>query len=78
MRHGKRIILASRPIGMPKAENFSLEEFQIPSLSPGQVLVKLSHFSLDPYMRGRMDDVQSYAPPIQVGSIMEAGGVGRV
>lgn len=78
MRHGKRIILASRPVGMPKPENFSLEEFQIPSLSPGQVLVKLSHFSLDPYMRGRMDDVQSYAPPIQVGSIMEAGGVGRV
>jgi hypothetical protein len=74
----KRVILASRPVGLPTLDNFSLESFSVPVLITGQVLVKVAHFSLDPYMRGRMDDARSYAPPIQIGNVMEAGAVGCV
>ena len=74
----KRVILASRPVGLPTLDNFSLESFSVPVLTTGQVLVKVAHFSLDPYMRGRMDDARSYAPPIQIGNVMEAGAVGCV
>ena len=75
---GKRVILSSRPVGLPTLDNFSFESFSTPHLTDGQVLVKVAHFSLDPYMRGRMDDARSYAPPIQIGGVMEAGAVGCV
>ena len=75
---GKRVILSSRPVGLPTLDNFNLESFSTSSLIGGQVLVKIAHFSLDPYMRGRMDDARSYAPPIQIGSVMEAGAVGCI
>lgn len=74
----QRIALASRPSGAPVPENFSLETQDIPSPGPGEVLVRVHYMSLDPYMRGRMDDAASYANPVPLGGTMEAGGVGEV
>jgi NADPH-dependent curcumin reductase CurA len=73
-----RIALASRPKGAPTAENFSLETGPIPSPAAGEVLVEVLWLSLDPYMRGRMDDSKSYAEPVPIGGTMEGGAVGRV
>ncbi|MDK3074380.1 NADP-dependent oxidoreductase [Sedimentitalea sp. JM2-8] len=74
----QRIALASRPDGAPKAENFRLESNPLPVPGDGEVLVKVHYMSLDPYMRGRMDDAKSYAAPVPLGGTMEAGGVGEV
>lgn len=73
-----RIALASRPTGAPTADNFSLETGPIPSPTAGEVLVEVLWLSLDPYMRGRMDDAKSYAVPVPIGGTMEGGAVGRV
>lgn len=72
------IVLASRPEGKPKKENFRQESFQLPSLKRGQVLLENVCFTVDPYMRGRMDDSESYVPPFQVGEPLDGGTVGRV
>lgn len=72
------IALASRPTGAPTAENFSLETKPIPTPGEGEVLIKVHYMSLDPYMRGRMDDAKSYAAPVPIGGTMEGGGVGEV
>jgi len=74
----QKIVLASRPDGAPVAENFRLETAAMPSPGPDEVLVKSHYMSLDPYMRGRMDDAKSYAAPVPVGGTMEAGAVGEV
>lgn len=74
----QQITLAARPVGAPKASDFALIERPLPELAEGEVLVKLHAFSLDPYMRGRMDDAKSYAAPVPIGGVMEAGGVGEV
>jgi hypothetical protein len=63
---------------MVSADNFRLEEVSIPEPRPGQVLVRQIIMSLDPYMRGRMNSVATYAPNIQIGEVMTAGGVGEV
>ena len=72
------IALASRPDGAPQPENFRYEAKQMPEPADGEVLVKVHYMSLDPYMRGRMDDAKSYAAPVPIGGTMEAGGVGEV
>ena len=74
----KRIVLAKRPDGFPTDENFRLEESQVPEPGEGEVLVRVKYMSLDPYMRGRMDDGPSYAAPVPVDGTMEAGAVGEV
>lgn len=74
----RRIALARRPSGMPVAEDFSLETDPVPAPAAGEVLIEVSHLSLDPYMRGRMDDVKSYAPSVDIGGTMTGQGVGRV
>jgi hypothetical protein len=74
----RRIVLASRPVGEPKPENFRLEEFPVPAPGTGQVLVRTMWLSLDPYMRGRMNDAPSYAAPVGIGQVMEGGTVGEV
>ncbi len=74
----KRIVLASRPDGAPAPENFRLETADLPEPGDGEVLVRVHYMSLDPYMRGRMDDAKSYAAPVPIGGTMEAGGVGEV
>ncbi|MBV2360267.1 NADP-dependent oxidoreductase [Thalassococcus sp. CAU 1522] len=73
-----RITLARRPQGMPVPEDFALEADDMPVPGDGEVLVAVTHLSLDPYMRGRMDDVKSYAPSVGLGEVMTGQGVGRV
>lgn len=74
----RRIILNSRPVGEPTTGNFRLEESVAPVLNDGQILLRTLYLSLDPYMRGRMSDAPSYAPPVVVGSEMPGGTVSRV
>jgi NADPH-dependent curcumin reductase CurA len=74
----KQIVLASRPDGAPTPENFRLEEHEIPTPGEGEVLVRVHYMSLDPYMRGRMDDAKSYAANIPVDGKMEGGSVGEI
>ncbi|MFT7441172.1 MAG: NADPH-dependent curcumin reductase CurA, partial [Sulfitobacter sp.] len=74
----KHIVLASRPDGAPTADNFRLEESAVPTPGEGEVLVRVHYMSLDPYMRGRMDDAKSYAAPVPIGGTMEGGSVGEV
>jgi len=74
----QQITLASRPSGAPTPDNFTLETAPIPDPGPGEVLVRVHYMSLDPYMRGRMDDAKSYAAPVPIGGRMEGGGVGEV
>ncbi|MCR8724088.1 NADP-dependent oxidoreductase [Frigidibacter sp. ROC022] len=74
----QRIVLARRPQGAPVPEDFRLETLPIPQPGPGEVLVGVSHLSLDPYMRGRMDAGKSYAAAVELGQTMEGGAVGQV
>jgi hypothetical protein len=78
MPRGKRIVLASRPIGEPKPSDFRSEEYTLPEPGDGQVLLRTIWLSLDPYMRGRMSDAASYAAPVPVGGVMEGGTVSEV
>ena len=70
--------LKSRPQGMPTAENFELKDYDLPPLGEGMIRVRNSWLSVDPYMRGRMNDVKSYVPPFQIGEPMEGGAIGEV
>jgi NADPH-dependent curcumin reductase CurA len=70
--------LASRPDGTPTPANFDLATAPVPTPAAGQVLVRNQYLSVDPYMRGRMRDVKSYAPPYAVGEAMYGGAVGEV
>jgi NADPH-dependent curcumin reductase CurA len=74
----REIRLASRPDGWPTAENFELVETDLGEPGPGQVLLRNQFMSVDPYMRGRMNDVPSYVPPFQVGAALEGGAIGEV
>ena len=62
----KQIVLASRPIGLPKLTDFRFENTELPDLKEGEVLLKPVYFSVDPYMRGRMNDVKSYIQAFQL------------
>ena len=70
--------LTSRPTGMPTADNFALKELAQPAMGPGMVRVANHFLSVDPYMRGRMNDVKSYVPPFKLDAPMEGGAVGEV
>jgi len=70
--------LKSRPSGMPTSENFELKDIDLPELAEGQVRVRNRWLSVDPYMRGRMNDVKSYVPPFEVGEPMDGGAVGEI
>jgi NADPH-dependent curcumin reductase CurA len=72
------IVLDNRPQGEAQASNFKLISAQTPALQEGQVLVRNHYLSLDPYMRGRMNDSKSYAAPQPLGQVMEGGTVGEV
>lgn len=75
---GREIQLASRPHGRPVRENFRLAEARLPELQDGQVLVRNLYISVDPYMRGRMNDVKSYSAPFALGAALDGGAVGEV
>ncbi|MGW9207126.1 NADP-dependent oxidoreductase [Embleya sp. NPDC055664] len=70
--------ILARPKGWPKEEDFALREVEIPELADGQILVRNLFLSVDPAMRGRMNDVKSYTPPFALNEPMEGGAVGRV
>jgi NADPH-dependent curcumin reductase len=74
----RQILLASRPVGEPVPDNFRLVELDIPQPGPGQMLLKTIYLSLDPYMRGRMNAAKSYAPPVEIGEVMEGRTVAQV
>jgi len=74
----RQIVLASRPTGEPRAENFRLVEVPVPELAEGQVLVRNHFLSLDPYMRGRMSEGRSYAAAQKLDEVMLGGTVGEV
>jgi NADPH-dependent curcumin reductase len=78
MTTNRQIHLASRPTGEPTADNFKLVETSVPELEDGQVLVRHHYLSLDPYMRGRMNDSRSYAAPQALNEVMIGGTVGEV
>lgn len=74
----RKFVLNSRPKGAPAPENFRMGNTPVPVPERGQVLLRTVYLSLDPYMRGRMNDAPSYAPPIALGEVMVGGTVSRV
>src|SRR5256884_5412070 len=78
MAQAKRVVLASRPVGEPKASDFRIEDYALATPGEGQVLLRAIWLSLDPYMRGRMSDGPSYAAPVPIGGVMEGGTVCEV
>ena len=78
MSFNRQIVLASRPQGEASLDNFRLVEQALPELAEGQVLVRNHFLSLDPYMRGRMNDGKSYAAPQALDAVMLGGTAGEV
>ena len=78
MSQGKRVVLASRPVGEPKTSDFRIEEYAVPTPGAGEVLLRTIWLSLDPYMRGRMSEGPSYAQPVPIDGVMEGGTVSEV
>jgi len=74
----RQFLLVSRPAGEPTHDNFKLVESPVPDLTDGMVLVRHHYLSLDPYMRGRMNDARSYAPPQPLNQVMVGGTAGEV
>ncbi len=74
----REIRLASRPLGLPTQDNFTLAERELEPIGEGQVLVRNTYMSVDPYMRGRMNDGPSYVPPFVLGEVMSGAAVGVV
>ncbi len=77
-KNNRRIVLAARPQGEPRDEDFRLEVVDLPQPGEDQVLLRTIYLSLDPYMRGRMNAGPSYAPPVEIGQVMEGGTVSAV
>ena len=73
-----QVRLASRPVGVATAENWAFTDEPVTEPAPGTVLVKTLLLSLDPAMRGWLNDGKSYIPPVGIGEVMRAGGIGRV
>jgi NADPH-dependent curcumin reductase CurA len=74
----REVRLAQRPVGEPKPEDFELAEVELDEPGDGQLLVRNVFMSVDPYMRGRMNDAKSYVPPYELGKAMYGGAVGEV
>ncbi len=74
----RQFLLAQRPVGLPSRDTFSYVESPLGEPGPGQILVKNAYLSLDPAMRGWMNDAKSYIPPVGIGEVMRALGVGEV
>jgi NADPH-dependent curcumin reductase CurA len=77
-RKNRRIVLAARPEGVPDESHFRLETVEAPVPAEGELLLRTLYLSLDPYMRGRMSDAPSYAKPVEIGHVMQAGTVSKV
>jgi NADPH-dependent curcumin reductase CurA len=75
---GREVHLVARPVGEPKPTDFAVVPAPVTAPGPGQILVRNDWVSVDPYMRGRMNDVKSYVPPFQLNAVMDGGAVGTV
>ena len=78
MLNNKQILLAERPNGFPVASTWKFQEVEVPELKEGEILIKQEFISLDPAMRGWMNDSKSYIPPVAIGDVMRSGTVGEV
>jgi len=78
MTTSREIRLKSRPVGLPTADNFELTTVTLPDPGPGEVQVRNTWMTVDPYMRGRMNDAKSYTPPFALGEAMQGGATGEV
>jgi NADPH-dependent curcumin reductase CurA len=78
VRKNHRFTLAARPVGMVKSSDFAFEEEDVRELADGELLVKNRYISLDPAMRGWMNEGKSYVPPVEIGAVMRAGAIGSV
>ncbi|HEY0098320.1 MAG TPA: NADP-dependent oxidoreductase [Pyrinomonadaceae bacterium] len=74
----RKILLASRPAGMPTLDNFEIADAGMPQPQAGEVLIRTLYLSVDPYMRGRMSERKSYIPPFALNEVITGGGVGEV
>ncbi|HQX44680.1 MAG TPA: NADP-dependent oxidoreductase [Saprospiraceae bacterium] len=74
----KQIILVSRPKGLPTLDNFNIQDVKLPDLKDGELLLEAMYYSVDPYMRGRMNDSKSYVPPFEIGKPLSGGVTARV
>jgi len=74
----RQVVLAARPKGKPELTDFRLEDTAVPTPVSGQLLLEVQYLSLDPYMRGRMNDGKSYATPLQIGDVMTGEAVAQV
>ncbi len=77
-KNNRCIVLAGRPTGIPVVENFRLENTAVPEPAEGQLLLRTEYLSLDPYMRGRMNDAPSYAEPVKLDEVMVGATVSQV
>ena len=73
-----QVKLAQRPVGLPKNSDWSFEKNPVPEIKEGELLIQNAFISLDPAMRGWMNDVRSYVPPVQIGEVMRANAIGKV
>jgi NADPH-dependent curcumin reductase CurA len=74
----RQFVLASRPVGLPKESDFKMIETPLPELNDGEVVARALYLSVDPYMRGRISGMRSYAAPVEIGGVMVGGGIARV
>ncbi len=74
----RQVRLAARPSGLPRRDDFEFTSEAVPAPGPGEFVVEVSHLSMDPAMRGWMNPYPSYIPPVEIGAVMRAGGIGRV
>jgi len=78
MAENKQLVLKKRPVGLPDKDTWTLTETTIPQPKEGEFLIQNEYISLDPAMRGWLNDTRSYIPPVQLNEVMRAGGVGKV
>ena len=74
----RQVRLAARPSGLPRPTDWEFTSEPVPAPGPGEFVVAVSHLSIDPAMRGWMNARASYIPPVEIGAVMRAGGIGRV
>ncbi len=73
-----QIVLASRPKGLPVSDDFRMEQVELPQIKAGEMLMKGMYYSVDPYMRGRMNDAKSYVPPFEIDKPINGSVIGKV
>ncbi|SVE15117.1 uncharacterized protein METZ01_LOCUS467971, partial [marine metagenome] len=78
MTTNRQVLMKTRPVGMPKLENFEVVKSKVPKVRHGEILIKILWLSLDPYMRGRMSEAKSYAASLNEGDLIIGGAVGKV